>query len=414
MQSEDEWLKNRKNKIFKFLRNHQIPITESEIPIIGLVLSGGGFRASICSLAVIMALERLGLWNLISYVSSLSGSSWLLANYLVYPENLFKLKHRLRQSLSRKVFSTEDLRIGCGIVLKQHYQNLPLAVPVNFWGSCIANIMLGDILNPSDLMNQGLSSCQTKLTTGNYPFPIFTAVSRKDNEFQWYEFNPFFFRPCYSSNFIPVQHCNSHRKHDKIIETCSEPSWPQLFGIFGSAFSANFNDIFRHFNNHHLLTFISPLIYHYRMQNWNLPEAHILNPFSSLSNDKFLPLIDAGIHFNFPILPITERHPDIIILANFSSQNQPDIHTMLNYLSKFNYPFPPLSNCDLQQPHIFYPLPNSSQPLLIYLPNQKHYSTFKLQYSFSEFDDLFDHMYQTVLDFGSQLRSALSFFHIDL
>ena len=51
----------------------------TNIPKISIALSGGGYRAMICSLAMLSAFEDHGLLDLISYISSLSGSCWLLA-----------------------------------------------------------------------------------------------------------------------------------------------------------------------------------------------------------------------------------------------------------------------------------------------------------------------------------------------
>ena len=47
-----------------------------QVPIVGVLGSGGGFRAMTCLSGAVKALQETGILDCATYISGLSGSSW--------------------------------------------------------------------------------------------------------------------------------------------------------------------------------------------------------------------------------------------------------------------------------------------------------------------------------------------------
>lgn len=76
LSKRDIWVKkNLKNLVGKSLDG-------KKIPRIGLCLSGGGVRALVASAGFIKGLDDNGCTEIISYISALSGSTWMLAPWM--------------------------------------------------------------------------------------------------------------------------------------------------------------------------------------------------------------------------------------------------------------------------------------------------------------------------------------------
>ena len=64
----------------KLLGNKRGPRNENETPCIGILGSGGGYRALCGFSGALSALKELGLFDCAMYTCGLSGSSWLVLN----------------------------------------------------------------------------------------------------------------------------------------------------------------------------------------------------------------------------------------------------------------------------------------------------------------------------------------------
>ncbi len=77
---EEEFRRNRRRAVLRgmrsFLGDAAAPTSESEVPLVCLMTSGGGFRAMIAYAGAFDALHKLGIVDCVSYVSALSGSAW--------------------------------------------------------------------------------------------------------------------------------------------------------------------------------------------------------------------------------------------------------------------------------------------------------------------------------------------------
>ena len=393
------WWSHR-SSIISFAIDQLVGHEYNTLPRIGLALSGGSYRALICSLAVVTALRDMGWWEALAYVSSLSGSCWFLAELLVQDVALDELKSRLKEKLSREIFSNiQDLYDGLTIINSKKTAGQPSSIIVDLWGGCLNNILFGNIPNNSKLT---LSALEHTVATGKYPFPIFTAVARFPNEYKWLEFTPTTLRSIDDDLSIPIEYSNSRWSQGQLVEVLPEPSLGNLMGIFGSAFAINFNDILKHFTSRFLVNTLKPLLSNLNLSDKSLAEGQLYNPFGP----GVLSVVDAGIDFNYPILPLLDRKLDIIILCNFASGDPlSNLMPMFEHLASKNYILPniDIKATDWSKPQIF----TSNLPFIVYIPNTLHFSTFKLEYSEKDFDNLFDSMYTTTINLKSVLKSLL-------
>ena len=295
--------------------------------------------------------------------------------------------------------NTHDLTMSIKTILQKKQFNQPISL-VDVWGECLGNILFGD---PHPELY--LSSFRQLTLSGQYPFPIFTAIIpakiNKNLIYDWVEFNPFEMN--LEDYHLDVKYCNSFWVNGKLVKEAPEPSLSQMMGIFSSAFSVNFDDIMRLFGTNYyqkfLLNQIKNLIQKFELSNLRLTQGRLLDPFyHSNSNKSVIDLFDAGISYNCPILPLLQRQSDIIIYCEASESDVNNLSLMTNYITEQGYPFPNIDfdNFDKDIPQIFH---HNQTPSFIFIPNTKIYSTFKLQYTPEEFDDLYNSMYETTVNF---------------
>src|SRR5579871_5411386 len=80
---EQEYLRNRAPKIKSALeRALELSLEEKDAPAISLICSGGGYRAMLGSMGAFSGLQKIGLLDAITYISSLSGSTWALGLWM--------------------------------------------------------------------------------------------------------------------------------------------------------------------------------------------------------------------------------------------------------------------------------------------------------------------------------------------
>ena len=65
----------------KYLGLHEAEVHPDDIPIVAFGGSGGGFRAMIGYIGYCDEMKRAGLWDILTYVSGVSGSCWAMAMY---------------------------------------------------------------------------------------------------------------------------------------------------------------------------------------------------------------------------------------------------------------------------------------------------------------------------------------------
>ena len=153
------------------------PVDEHCVPSIGLACSGGGVRALLESVGWLSGAQDSRLYNCLTHMSGLSGSTWAINSYLAsgmsmadYKEHL---KNRLAVSLTDHATAlTSDDLCDVVIALGRLYYNGRRMTVVDIYGILLAQILLkGLVPNPYEVPLSALTA-----HLGNHPFPLSTAV----------------------------------------------------------------------------------------------------------------------------------------------------------------------------------------------------------------------------------------------
>ncbi|XP_076823546.1 cytosolic phospholipase A2-like [Clavelina lepadiformis] len=257
---EESFRKTRKEKIFQsmcqLLEKHGIeggPQIADEVPVIGVLGSGGGFRATVGYAGVMKALHDTGILDCSMYVNGLSGSSWYLstlyANEAFPDDGLNKAHNEIRSNINSHPLM--DL-----IWHFTSYRNAAIAKrkagqPISYtdiFGMIIGNTLLGK----EKRVKSKLSQFQEKIEDANVPMPILTAVHVGADEpaavfHDWVEFSPYEIGIAKYGSFMDTTHFGTKFFCGVKAEEFQESPLHYVMGICGSAYAILFKDYVRNF-----------------------------------------------------------------------------------------------------------------------------------------------------------------------
>ncbi|KAF4527763.1 hypothetical protein B566_EDAN016468 [Ephemera danica] len=199
----------------KYLRERR-----EKVPVIGLLGSGGGFRAMIALSGVLQALYDEGVMDTVIYMAGLSGSSWYLSYLYSHPDYPTKSLRKINEELKSQPISFTDL-----------------------FGHLVADVLLG-----SERKESTLSQQRRCLENAEAPLPLYTCLNVKYDVsakvFQdWIEFSPFEIGIPKYGVFIPAENFSSKFYVGKLIKQCPECPLHFLQGVWGNAFSEVVRDL---------------------------------------------------------------------------------------------------------------------------------------------------------------------------
>ena len=208
-----------------------------------------------------------------------------------------------------------------------------------------------------------------------------------------------------------------------------------LMGLWGSAFAANFKEMYNALESS-LPSFFRSLFR--RFVNWGdigdsrLPGVvgFVNNPARGMkdvptSGDKYLQLVDAGLCFNLPVPPLTRRKSDVIIVCDLSDSTEKlgnkQLWNAWEYLGKRGVPFPKIERQVIGREVVVTKYQDEGTPMIIYMqatgkdffrdpkfqPSEKM-PTFTFDYDPSvvvDYNDLIDAIVQRAVP---ELRTLLS------
>ena len=155
-----------------------VTLSAQHQPRIGIVASGGGYRAMIATLGFLMGLEKIGVLISALYLSALSGSTWLLAPWTSLNLSLADTNNYLRQysansqQLLDPITDQAQLQKVANNLIRKLAFNDPLS-SIDLYGALIANKIFGSLPNRQNLY---LTDQAANLQTGNRLFPICTPI----------------------------------------------------------------------------------------------------------------------------------------------------------------------------------------------------------------------------------------------
>ena len=362
----------------------------SSAPTVAVCLSGGGYRAMLGSLAALSSLDDMGVLPASAYVSGLSGSTWAMSQLYSAPQlqppsaarpsgvDFASVVTRVREQAAHPLFSWQSPAVEAllpvirrSLLDKLHFSSQSLTMSdVLSW--FISRRILSSIPTPdpspssSFLASLTLSGQRQSLSSATLPFPLYTAVSSPD--LVQFEFSPYSMGSWELSAFIPTWAFN--RPFHEGRSTSPFPHEPHLSTLLSVFSSAHCSDLATQLTEvamqmraadrvkEGVREVVERLKKEWRLADVRPFEAIAFNsPFLTLppsplplppafTSRPSLSLMDAGLAFNFPLVPLVQpaRGVDVVVLVDFTSppeaMNAAYLHTARRYCRAHGLPLP--------------------------------------------------------------------------
>lgn len=358
----------------------------THIPKVAVICSGGGTRSMNLTLGWLAGAEAIGLLDCVTWISTLSGSTWALAPWI---------QSQLRSKSSAKQFREDQFyRINTKNIIsftssEEVLMNVYLAtVPpvhqtsVTFYGASLANRLLESFGDTKQF--QYLSQQAKVVNDGEYPIPLYAAIGAEPFKKEWFAFCPWevSLEPDIKSGkgfSVPARGFGRTYQQGKTVASKTvlhrEPTLGWSLGVFGSAFEGMFGKA--------LLALRLPFAKKFEKVALPLPWGSVDNFMNGMQesifkNEQNLHLVDAGYAFNLPYPCVSgmrqERMPDIIIFVD-NSETLPDgdvsgMQRVIQYALDHNLKLPSINlNTILKNSiSVFKNDSDPSVPVVIYIP----------------------------------------------
>jgi len=387
---EKEYLANRMPKVQKALKAN----FDIDQPLrLAFCCSGGGNRAMIGTLGMLIAAANAKFLDASVYMAGLSGSTWTIVPWsYLYLKNSFKSKDfattltSMRDSFApalqgagmlKPPFLKSDVTRAFSKIMTSRFAYNQHLSAVDILGSLVGNYALN--LAGSNRLNATWSSLTVAAKAGRIPLPLGSAAfnpgmktdSKTDvgSLYEWFETSPFQAGSTVLG-YIPIRWFGSEFKDGKIVSEFITPEYPISFylGVYGSAFGLSLHDVVEKglpdtsFNVGGVKVdvpvdlWVKEIIQenfgkdagaarsgkiHARFPNYSVGVLK-----SILQNETDLGLFDGGIAFNFPLpllLDRPERAVDVIIIYDSNPGDVPVFKTAEKYFKRKGIAIPDLS-----------------------------------------------------------------------
>ncbi|XP_004421513.1 PREDICTED: cytosolic phospholipase A2 delta [Ceratotherium simum simum] len=248
---EKAFLSRRKQVVAKALKQTlQLDgdLQEDEVPIVGIMATGGGARAMTSLYGHLLALQKLGLLDCVTYFGGISGSTWTMAHLYGDPEwsqrDLegpigYAREHLAKSKLD--AFSPERLESYRRELELRAERGHPTTF-VDLWALVLEAMLHGQV------MNQKLSGQRAALERGQNPLPLYLSLNVKENNLEtldfkeWVEFSPYEVGFLKYGAFVPSELFGSKFFMGRLMKRLPESRICFLEGIWSNIFSVNMLD----------------------------------------------------------------------------------------------------------------------------------------------------------------------------
>jgi hypothetical protein len=375
-----------------------IRLKDQEVLEVAISCSGGGWRAMCCSTGFLCGAQDIGLLDTAMYISSLSGSTWLVAPWVYSGLDIQDYKKLVINAASTGIElknPKETVHLMDNIWVKlAHLEHVNI---VDFYGALLANSLLRGLKN--GLHDIYLSDQRRVIDSGDWPMPIYTAIlGEKGFEEQSFEFTPYEIGTRWLSAYIPTWAFGRVFSEGKTTNFAPEQYMGFMMGIFGSAFAASFKQAYDAVLKNAKLpdsintqfaagtfeifkAFMSLIANTKNISDIRLFWAKVPNYAYKLDNNKFsecrgLKLADSGIVVDNPVFCTYRRPPygdapDIIFVFDSSATiNFNELALLVRYAEKYNLKFPEIKEYKVEDNiiKIFKDDTDLSVPIIVYMP----------------------------------------------
>lgn len=250
---ERAFAERRRKKVFEAMKNilgEDAPTKERDVPNIGVIGSGGGFRAMTAYSGVFTALVDSHILDMTTYVGGLSGSAWYLSQLYSNPDWPQKTPGELREELGRNIehspfwlLKPQSLYTYVSRIVQKRRQGQPVSF-TDFFGCLVGDTILKNRLE-SKLTDQ-----QDILKKADVPMPLYTCLHVKKNVsaevfHEWMEFTPYEIGLPKYGTFMKSQLFGSKFFMGQLVKQYEEPPLHFLQGVWGSAFCIQISRLLR-------------------------------------------------------------------------------------------------------------------------------------------------------------------------
>uniref|UniRef100_A0A0P4VYZ5 Phospholipase A2 n=1 Tax=Scylla olivacea TaxID=85551 RepID=A0A0P4VYZ5_SCYOL len=292
---EKSFLQIRRRRVLaamkKLLGPPKAPENEKQVPIIGVLGSGGGFRAMTCLSGAVKALQETGILDCTTYISGLSGSSWYISTLFAH-ENFPNITHsqvqkELRDSVTKdwkwKLLNSPAYVTS---MVAKYKQGQPVSF-TDFFGH-----LLGDVLLKEN-KNKKLTETQPILQKGIIPMPLYTCLHAKKKVScrsfsEWVEFSPFEIGIAKYGTFMKTQDFGCKFIVGKKIKHFDEFPLHFLQGVWGSAFTILIKRLVMEGGKKDIVQIMRDAQKEENMENGNMKDTHSSAESSDSEDEKYI------------------------------------------------------------------------------------------------------------------------------
>jgi phospholipase A2 len=384
--NENEYLKKRKAYVHTNLSTmlgRTIPANAT--PVIAYVFSGGGYRAMLWGSGALVGFETIGLNAITTYCVGLSGGAWCLGQWFTSGLAPRQFRDQLYQKagMSLRPVGGQITLMNDAFSTKRAFDQ-PITL-VDLWGGLLANVFFGDKGDDRQMVH--MSDQVQRIANGTWPMPIYTAIRAEwaAEADCWYEFTPFEIGATWMNIWVPTWAFGRKFVNGSSVDFAPEQSFGYLMGIFGSAFAAQFKQIYSEIKSglsESMQKFIESIPSQKTAES-RLSQGEVFNFSVGLNQSplrelKMLNFVDAGTWpgFNLPYQPVSgerrARKADILIFVDASGTiaDGVGLRHVEHYARSHNLKFPPIDYAGIenQAVSIFKDESNPDVPMVIYMP----------------------------------------------
>ncbi len=365
---------------------------------VGVSLSGGGFRAMVGGAGTLVGLEKSGIMDTVSYISMLSGSTWL-GPWWAHGGSAAAFRDKLFANITTGLDPQGDEALDIMDVILYKIYNKKQVSAMDFFNLLILNTVYRDF--GKDRFKRNLTYQYNNVKGGQMPFFINTAVLL-DKEIErdvgeWFEFTSVEAGCEWMGMWTPIWAINRRFNNGQSIDNYFE--YPIFSGVYGAAMGLNLEIIYRHaiekkidklpaalrdnakeaildFLDEEMLSGmkvknigIHPLMGLFDNFTYGMPNA-------KLHDDEILTMTDAGVAAGNPLPPLLRqvRNLDVIMVFAYSAGDGVfsgrDLRKIYNYAKAEGLPFPEITDFEAAGKRVIsvYTDPDPKVPVIVYMP----------------------------------------------
>ncbi len=399
-------------------------IGQRNVPLIGALCSGGGMRAAIATMGLLCGLEKIGLLDAVTYLTTLSGSTWTASAWLHHQHPLPILRNYLKNRFT-SLFSSNYLHVSAIVQALTNKRNAGHSLSLNdLYGALIANTFLADTTTTGNSgQSVQLSDFTAPLRSGMYPIPLFTSIIGETYpNYIWLEYSPFEVGSTELETWIPAHAIGKKFDGGISFDAGQVEQLSFLLGAFGSIYAGNAVDLVLAMKETVEADFdvsISSSWFDWlpggntRFLPPTIPNFTYKLPHCQLSKLERLTLVDAGLAINLPFPPLLRRNICLYIVCDASSDADSATGGAMRkaetYARFHDLPFPHIDYgiLPLEDLSVWADPKDPLVPVIIFIPNHVPFSTFKFSYTPDEFEALCSGIERAVVDNVDQVRAAV-------